>query len=117
MKNLYELWRASNHARSLNIDEVELSSAEMLILPGGASWDQGGNKEAALLAKTFHKNSIKVAAICGATLGLAKIGLFDSIKHTSNSKDYILISNYQGSEHYTDVSSLSDKGVITAAGA
>lgn len=57
-----------------------------------------------------------VAAICGATLGLAKVGLFDSIKHTSNSKDYLLLSNYQDGELYTDTLSLSDKGVITASG-
>ncbi len=100
----------------LSLDEVSFSDAEMLILPGGKSWDDGGNQNATLLAKEFHKNKIKVAAICGATLGLAKIGLFDSIQHTSNSKDYLLNSHYQGGEHYVDALSVSDKGVITASG-
>ena len=100
----------------LNLDEVTLSDAAMLILPGGASWDQGGNQAVALLAKRFHENRIKVAAICGATLGLAKTGLLDYIQHTSNSKDYILNSHYQGGECYVDVLSLSDEGVITASG-
>jgi len=80
----------------LSLGEVMFSNAEMLILPGGASWDEGGNQEVTLLAKEFHKKLIKVAAICGATLGFAKIGLLDSIKHTSNSKDYLLNSHYQG---------------------
>ncbi|KHD06813.1 thiamine biosynthesis protein ThiJ [Candidatus Thiomargarita nelsonii] len=100
----------------LSLDEVTFSDAEMLILPGGASWDEGGNQKVTLLAKKFHENRIKVAAICGATLGLAKIGLLDSIQHTSNSKDYLLNSHYQGGEYYVDVLSVSDEGVITASG-
>ena len=100
----------------LSLNEVADSDAEMLILPGGTSWEEGGNQEVALLAKKFHENQIKVAAICGATLGLAKIGLLDSLKHTSNSKDYLLNSQYQGADYYVDVLSVSDKGVITASG-
>ena len=61
----------------LSQDEVTLD-AEMLIQPGGASWDEGGHREVVALAKTFHQNRIKVAAICGATFGLAKGGLLDS---------------------------------------
>ncbi len=100
----------------LSLNEVAYSDVEMLILPGGTSWEEGGNQEVALLAKKFHENQIKVAAICGATLGLAKIGLLDSSKHTSNSKDYLLNSQYQGADYYVDVLSVSDKGVITASG-
>lgn len=101
---------------NLSINQVTSSDAEMLILPGGLSWDKGGNQEVALLAKKFHENQITVAAICGATLGLAKVGLLDTIKHTSNSKDYLLSSHYQGSEYYVNELSASDKGVITASG-
>ncbi|MCP4158658.1 MAG: glutamine amidotransferase [Deltaproteobacteria bacterium] len=98
----------------LSLDDVTFSDAEMLILPGGASWDEGANQEVTLLAKKIHKNQIKVAAICGATLGLSKIGLLDSIKHTSNSKDYLLNSHYQGGEYYVDDLSVNDKGIVTA---
>ena len=101
---------------NLSLDGVELSNAEMLILPGGVSWDEGGNQEITPLAKKCKENQIKVAAICGATLGLAKIGLLDSIQHTSNSKEYLLNSHYQGSEYYVDKLSVYDKGVITASG-
>lgn len=100
----------------LSLNEVILSDAEMLILPGGENWDEGGNHEATLLAKKFHENQIKVAAICGATLGLAKSGLLDFVQHTSNSKDYLLKSNYQGVEYYIDELSVSDAGIITASG-
>lgn len=100
----------------LSLSEVTLSDAEMLILPGGTKWDEDGNQEVIILAKKFHENHIKIAAICGATLGLAKSGLLDSIKHTSNSKGYLLNSHYKGSEYYINELSVSDAGVITASG-
>ncbi len=52
----------------------------------------------------------------GATRGLEKVGLLDSIQHTSNSKNYLLNSGYHGSKYYLDVLSASDKGIITASG-
>jgi putative intracellular protease/amidase len=100
----------------LSLSEVTLLDAEMLILPGGKSWDEGGNQEIILLAKKFYQNQIKVAAICGATLGLAKSGLLDSIQHTSNSKDYLLNSHYKGGEYYINELSVSNAGIITASG-
>ena len=100
----------------LSVDDVMVSDAEMLILPGGTGWDEGKNQEAALLAKKLYEKHIKVAAICGATFGLAKVGLLDSVHHTGNSKDYLLNSLYHGSKYYLDVLSVSDKGIITASG-
>ena len=100
----------------LSIDDVTLSNAEMLILPGGLSWNEGANQEVLFLAQKFHESQIKVAAICGATLGLAKTGLLDSVKHTSNSIDYIKISEYHGSKNYQHTLVANDKGIITASG-
>lgn len=99
-----------------SLSELIFSDAEMLILPGGKSWDEGGNQEVIFLAKKFRENHIKVAAICGATFGLAKSGLLDSVRHTSNSKDYLLRSNYQGVKHYINELSVSDAGIVTASG-
>ena len=101
---------------NLSLDEVTCSDAAMLILPGGAHWDEGGYQDVTLLAKEFHEHGIMVAAICGATLGLAKTGLLDALHHTSNSKDYLLNSQYYGGDYYVEAVSVSDKGVITASG-
>ncbi|MCL5260833.1 MAG: glutamine amidotransferase [Gammaproteobacteria bacterium] len=100
----------------LSLNEVTLSDAAMLILPGGKSWEEGGNHEVILLAKKFYENKIKVAAICGATLGLAKSGLLDFVQHTSNSKEYLLNSHYKGGNYYLNQLSVSSAGIITASG-
>ncbi len=78
-----------------SIEQVVPSDGAMLILPGGASWDEGENGEAAELAGQFLSHKIPVAAICGATAGLAKAGLLNKTKHTSNARDYLAATGYR----------------------
>lgn len=98
-----------------SIDKVVTGDSAMLILPGGASWDEGENAEAADLAAQFLSKKIPVAAICGATFGLAKAGLLDKAKHTSNSFDYLAATQYQGAKHYVDAPAVRDGNLITAS--
>ena len=100
----------------LGLEDVSSLNAAMLVLPGGTSWNAGENTEVSLLAKEFHAAHVPVAAICGATLGLAKAGMLDSVAHTSNAKEYILLSEYQGGDSYRNQLAVRDKGIITAAG-
>lgn len=96
------------------IDKISLAASPLLIIPGGAAWDKGKNSEAAELAKRFLEAGKTVAAICGATLGLAKAGLLDNRNHTSNSKDYIAASRYAGIKHYRKQAAVVDRGLITS---
>ncbi len=84
------------HTPDESIDKVVTANSAMLILPGGASRDEGENGEAAELAAQFLSNEIPVAAIFGATFGLAKAGLLDKTKHTSNSLDYLAATGSWG---------------------
>jgi len=104
-----------NVTPDISINEVSIDGAAMLILPGGMTWDDG-HEEALNLAKKFYKKGITVAGICGATLGLARTGLLDSVKHTSNSRDYLIASGYKGRELYLEENSVNDQGIITAPG-
>jgi putative intracellular protease/amidase len=96
------------------IDKVSPVGSRMIILPGGVAWDKGKNAEAAELASRFLEAGKTVAAICGGTAGLAKAGLLDDRKHTSNSKDYIAATGYAGFKHYRRRAAVRDRGVITA---
>src|ERR1700678_937003 len=59
------------------IDECMLKSKDVLILPGGNTWTETIHEP--MLKKTSDslKKNIIVAAICGATIGLAKMGLLE----------------------------------------
>ncbi len=84
------------------VTKLKPGNSAMLVLPGGTKWDKNKNMEAAILASEYLTRDIPVAAICGATAGLARLGLLDETEHTSNSKDYIAATGYQGGIYYRD---------------
>ena len=55
-----------------------------------------------------------MAAICGATAGLARGGLLDARPHTSNSREYVAATGYRGGAHYRDEPTVVDGDLITA---
>src|SRR5690606_33109182 len=57
---------------------------------------------------------VPVAAICGATYGLATAGLLDDRLHTSNADAYLAASGYAGGALYRDVDAITDRGLVTA---
>lgn len=87
----------------------------MLVLPGGTAWDKKKNQEAAELAADFLASGVPVAAICGATAGLARAGLLDKARHTSNARDYLAQTGYQGLAYYRDKPAVTAGNLITAA--
>ena len=66
-------------------------------------------------AKEFIAAGVPVAAICGATFGLARAGLLDDRKHTSNDPRFLASSGYAGGDRYVDAPAVDDRGVITAS--
>ena len=70
--------------------------------------------EAAQKAKEFLASGVPVAAICGATAGLARAGILDDRRHTSNALAYLEITNYQGAALYQDEPAVTDGHLITA---
>lgn len=101
----------------LALGEVTPNGAALLILPGGAAWDAGHNGEAVELARRFLAEGVPVAAICGATAGLARAGLLDGRRHTSNGADYLAAQpGYHGQAHYVAEPAVLAGDLITASG-
>jgi putative intracellular protease/amidase len=100
----------------LTLSEISAAQSSLLILPGGEAWERGGNRQAIPVAREFIAACTPVAAICGATLALARAGLLDHRYHTSNARQYLAQSGYRGGRFYRDVPAISDQGVITASG-
>jgi putative intracellular protease/amidase len=99
----------------VTLAELDARDSAMLILPGGESWDEGGNMEAAAKAREFVEAGVPVAAICGATAGVARAGLLDDRLHTSNAADYLGATGYGGGSLYRDEAAVADRDVITAS--
>jgi putative intracellular protease/amidase len=94
--------------------ELDPSVSQMLILPGASTWDTGGNRPFAAMARRFLDGGVPVAAICGGTLGLAAEGLLDGRAHTSSAPEYIAASGYAGAARYRDEPAVTDGDLITA---
>jgi len=93
------------------------ADSALLILPGGIGWDQGQHLEAARKGRAFLEAGVPVAAICGATAGLARAGVLDTRRHTSNALAYLKgVAEYGGSDRYEDQPAFDDEGLITAGG-
>lgn len=103
--------RVTPHAA---LEKLTPSSSAMLVLPGGTAWDQNKNKQAAQLAADFLAEGVPVSAICGATAGLARIGLLDDVPHTSNSKEYIAATGYKGGAFFRNKPVVKSGNLITA---
>lgn len=97
------------------LDELSPSESRLLILPGGDTWDEGGNTDAVEKAREFLASGVPVAAICGATAGLARGGLLDERRHTSNARAYLAATGYAGAQLYQDEPAVTDGDLITAA--
>jgi putative intracellular protease/amidase len=86
----------------------------MLILPGADTWLTGGNGAFAAKARELLDAGVPVAAICGATLGLAVEGLLDDRDHTSNAAVVLEASGYGGGSRYRDEPAVTDRQLVTA---
>src|SRR5258706_10383918 len=101
-----------------DLKDIDPSNTAMVILPGGAAWEEKTNPCIAPLMVHCFERGIPLAAICGATVFLAELGLLDSIHHTSNDLGYLqaFSSRYQGEAFYQYRPAVFSQRVITANG-
>ncbi|MED2761200.1 glutamine amidotransferase [Bacillus thuringiensis] len=102
----------------ITLDECILENNDLLILPGGNNWSEEIHKPILRKVDEALKLGTIVAAICGATIGLANYGYLDSINHTSNSLEYMkmVCPTYKGENFYEVGPVASSRNLITASG-
>jgi putative intracellular protease/amidase len=95
--------------------DLRPAESAMLILPGADIWGDSRVEPALAKARDFVAAGVPVAAICGATFGLARAGLLDERRHTSNDPSFLASTGYRGAAHYVNEPVVDDRGVITAS--
>jgi putative intracellular protease/amidase len=98
----------------MQLSELEPAASDLLILAGADMWDAGGGQPFAEMARRFLDAGVPVAAICGATAGLARAGVLDDHDHTSAAPEYLAATGYAGGERYVDKRAVVDGNLITA---
>jgi putative intracellular protease/amidase len=102
----------------ITLKDIDAAEAGIFILPGGNSWEAGPNPEIETLLRQLHAEGVPLAAICGATLAIARAGLTRSRHHTSNGRSYLkaMLPEYGDEAFYVDTLAVTDGNVITASG-
>ena len=102
----------------IELGDCSIKNTDALILPGGDTWMDKIHEPIINKAEQCIKENIVVAAICGATIGLAQNGLLDSRWHTSNDLGYLkmVCSDYKGEKYYKNEPVVIDGKLITASG-
>jgi putative intracellular protease/amidase len=98
----------------VQLADLDPADSDLLVLAGAEMWDTGGGQPFAAAARRFLAAGVPVAAICGATAGLARAGLLDERDHTSAAAGYLGASGYAGGDRYIDQRAVVDGDLITA---
>jgi putative intracellular protease/amidase len=95
------------------------AAVRLLLLPGGDLWE-GAYPRAELetVLTDLQRAGVPIAAICAATLAVARAGLLNDRAHTSNERAYLeqMAPDYAGASLYVDALAVRERGLITASG-
>ncbi|MGC5702657.1 glutamine amidotransferase [Pseudomonas sp. NFXW11] len=101
----------------LALEEIRLEQVDLLLVCGGTTWQSDQAPDIRGLLQAARERNIVIAGICDGTRELARAGLLDHVRHTSNSAANLLALNYAGAAHYQDVPyAVADQRVVTAPG-
>jgi putative intracellular protease/amidase len=91
----------------------------VFILPGGDRWQEAPiEPELADLLRRLDAGGVPIAAICAATVAIARLGLLRGRRHTSNALPYLkkYASGYAEADNYVYAPAVRDQKMITASG-
>lgn len=101
------------------VPEVAPEDVAAFIVPGGDRWESLPiESEIEQLLRTLDARGVPIAAICGATVAIARLGLLRGRRHTSNGLEYLRshVPGYTEAANYVDAPAVRDRGLITASG-
>jgi len=104
---------------STTVAEVDPMDVAVFILPGGDRWETDPvEPEIAQLLARLDAQQVPVAAICAATVAIARVGLLRGRRHTSNGLEYLRshVPGYTEGANYVDLPAVRDRRLITASG-
>ncbi len=99
--------------------EVDPEDVAVFILPGGDRWvEEPAEDGLVALLRDLDRRGVPIAAICGATVAVARAGLLEGRRHTSNGRAWLAeqAPGYGDPTSYVDAPAVRDRGLITASG-
>jgi putative intracellular protease/amidase len=104
---------------STTVEHVDPADVAVLIVPGADRWESAAIEPGIeRLLRRLDAQRVPVAAICGGTVAIARIGLLRGRQHTSNGLEYLraLVPHYGDAAKYVNAAAVRDDHLITASG-
>ena len=104
---------------SKTVSDVDPSNVAVFILPGVDRWETAPvEAELERLLERLDAAGVPIAAICGATVAISRMGLLRGRRHTSNGLAYLRsqVPAYAEAHNYVDAPAVRDRKLITASG-
>jgi putative intracellular protease/amidase len=104
---------------STSVDSVDPADVAVFMLPGGDRWENASvEPQLEQLLRRLDAQRVPIAAICAATVAIARLGLLRGRRHTSNGLEYLRsnVPGYDESANYENTPAVRDRGLITASG-
>jgi putative intracellular protease/amidase len=104
---------------SQDLDDLAKWQPNAVVVVGRSIWKTDEAPDIRNVLNAQHAGGAVVAGICGGTLALARAGLLDDVRHTSNDPAFLSqnADGYSGAELYiASASAISEDRVITAPG-
>ncbi len=102
----------------LALESLQLEAGDLLLLPGSELWGEAYADAFLHAANKALADGHRVAAICGAADGLARVGALNTRRHTANNKEHLVASfpAYEGAALYQEAAAWRDGNLVTASG-
>ncbi len=86
------------------VDEFQAPAKGVVVVCGGPAFESEEAPDLSARLRQAHENGCVIAGICGGTIALARAGLLDDVRHTSNGPGYLQkhVGSYRGTNHYVD---------------
>jgi putative intracellular protease/amidase len=104
---------------SRDTGEIADWEPDVVVVVGGMGWDQKEAPDVSDVLAAQCDRGGTVAGICGGTLALARAGLLDDVRHTSNDPGFLTgnAADYAGAAHYEPShKAVVDGRIVTAPG-
>lgn len=98
--------------------DIQPGESDRLLLPGADTWLDSVQEPVIAKIREVLESGAVVAAIYGATFGLANAGLLDNRPHTSNDRTALKMfcPGYRGERFYVHEPAVTDGNLVTAGG-